>query len=100
MHHLFWVYRRRSSHETAAETFANNSREYQSLSQLFLSRWPSLKLRTTPAEGAGVRLMVQVDQPAAAIERFLLECLEVRNRQTPQARLMLERSKRNVSSKT
>ncbi|MDB5851779.1 MAG: hypothetical protein JWP29_5531 [Rhodoferax sp.] len=94
MHHLFWVYRRRSSDEAAADTRENNRREYQSLSQLFLSRWPGLNLKTTPGQGAGVRVFIQADRPTAAIERFLLDCIESRNAQEPAARLALERTQR------
>jgi hypothetical protein len=95
MHHLFWVYRRRSEDEADAETMANNRREYQALRAMLLSRWQSLRLRTTPAQGAGVRLLIQSDCPVRALERFLTDCLDARNAQEPTARLMLERSRRH-----
>jgi len=96
MHHLFWVYRRRCDSESNSESILNNRREYQTLRSMLLGRWPTLRLRTTPAQGAGVRLLIQSNCPMTAIERFLTDCLDARNAEEPDARLMLERSKRNA----
>lgn len=100
MHHLFWVYRRRCESESDSETLTNNRREYQALRAMLLGRWPSLRLRTTPAQGAGVRLLVQSDCSASALERFFTECLKERNAEEPTARLVVERARRNAKQPT